>query len=92
MIIQLSPPLPLYSVPHQEECYAYLMMEYGQEDYMYFLVALEKTGEIWVLPHKDLRASKNFTLDRPKINKEVFSQYLKRGDSTIHPINNQEDL
>lgn len=85
MILQLNPPLPLYSIPHQEECYAYLVLEYGVEDYTYFLIALEKTGEIWVLPNTQVRASKNFTAGRPTINKEAYSAYLKHGSPEIVP-------
>lgn len=77
--------MPLYSIPHQEECYAFVLLDYGLEDYVYFLIALEKTGELWVLPSKDLRASKSITAGRPQINKEAISSYLQRGDPNVHP-------
>lgn len=89
MILQLSPPIPLFSIPHQEECYAHLVLEYGIEDYVYFVVALEKTGEIWVLPSSKLRASKNFTAGRPQINKEAYSVYIKHGSPDINPLKQQ---
>lgn len=89
MILQLNPPLPLYSIPHQEECYAHLVLEYGIEDYVYFVVALEKTGEMWVLSNTQVRASKNFTAGRPIINKEQYSAYLKHGSPTIVPLKEQ---
>lgn len=86
MIIQLAPPIPLYSVEHQEECYAFLALEYGIEDYVYFVVSMEKTGEIWVIPSSKLRASKNFTAGRPEINKGSYSAYLKHGSPNITPF------
>jgi len=86
MILQLSPPLPLWSVDHQEECYAFIALDYGIEDFMYFVVALEKTGEIWVIPSSKLRASKNFTAGRPSLNKEPYSAYLQHGSPEIKPL------
>lgn len=90
MIIQLTPPLPFYSVPHQEECYAFIALDYGIEDYMYFLVALEKTGELWVIPSRELRASKSFTAGRPEINKGDYSAYLKHGSPEIKPLTKED--
>lgn len=85
MILQLNPPIPIFSVPHQEEGWAYLVMEYSQEDYLYFLFSLDSTGELWVLPNTDLRVTKNFTQHRASINKEAFSEYLKMGARGIQP-------
>lgn len=90
MILQLDNPLPLFSVPHQEECYAYFLLEYGIENCFYFIVALEKTGELWILSNRDVRATKNFTAERPNINKESYSAYLKHGDSTIYPLGTKD--
>lgn len=91
MILQLTPPIPLFSVKHQEECYAYMVFEYGLEEYIYFLVGMEKTGEIWVLPSKDLRMTKSFTAGRPEINKDIYSAYLKHGSSLITPLAKSND-
>lgn len=85
MILQLDPPIPIFSVPHQEEGWAHLVFEYTQEDYIYFLIALDSTGEIWVLPNTDLRFTKNLTQHRPSINKEAISEYLKKGSNQIQP-------
>lgn len=85
MILQLIPEVPLYSIDHQEECYAFLVIEYGVEDYLYFAVSMQKTGEIWVIPSSKLRAAKSFTAGRPEINKEEESIYLKHGSPIITP-------
>lgn len=85
MILQLNPAIPVFSVPHQEEGWAHVIFEYGQEDYVYFLVALDGSGEIWVLPNTDLRFTKNFTQHRASINKEASSEYLKKGSNHIQP-------
>ncbi len=76
MILQLNPPLPLFSIPHQEEGYAYFVIEYTQENYLYFVVALDSTGEIWTLDNTQVRFCKNYTLQRDQINKNPLSQYL----------------
>lgn len=91
MILQLDPPLPIFSVPHQEEGWAYALLEYGMEDYVYLLFALDSTGEIWVLPNTDVRVTTNHTLHRGSINKEIFSQYLKRGAKGIQPKEGGEE-
>lgn len=91
MILQLNPPLPLFSIPHQEEGYAHFLLEYGIENYFYFIVALEKTGELWILSNRDVRATKNFTAERPSINKDGYSAYLKHGDSQIYPLNQSKE-
>jgi len=65
---------------------AHILLDYGLEDYIFFLIILEKSGELWLLPSRDLRGSTNFTLDRPSTNKEPFSVYLQNGSNEIRPI------
>jgi hypothetical protein len=85
MILQIDPPFPVFSVPHQEEGYAHFLLEYGIESYFYFVVALEKTGELWILSNREVRATKNFNAERPSINTQPYSVYLKHGSPIITP-------
>jgi len=91
MILRLDPPIPFFCVPLQEECQAHILLEYGLETFVYFIVVMDKTGEVWLFPNRDLRGTKNFTLDRPSINKEPFSQYFKKGSSDLHPLEETND-
>lgn len=63
MILQLDPMLPVYSLLHKMEGYAFLVIDYSQEHDLYFTVALSN-GEIWTLNNKNIRFCKNATLGR----------------------------
>ena len=90
MILQLNPPIPIFSVPHQEKGYAHVILEYGLENYFYFIFSLDKTGEVWILPNTDIRFTTNIAAKRSSINKEPFSKYLQKGSSTIKPYIQEE--
>lgn len=68
MILQLNPMIPVYSVPHQMEGYAFLVINESQEHNLLFTVALDN-GEIWTLCNKDLRFCYNITMERKNPNK-----------------------
>jgi hypothetical protein len=63
MILQLNPALPLFH-PEKGNFLAHLVLDYGQESYVYFCGFVESTGEIWTFSNRDLRAQKNITLGR----------------------------
>ena len=45
MILQLNPMIPVYSLRHKMEGYAFLVIDYSQEHNLLFTVALDN-GEI----------------------------------------------
>lgn len=63
MIHQLNPMIPVYSLQHKMEGYAFLVIDYSQEHDLLFTVALDN-GEIWTLNNKEIRFCKNISLDR----------------------------
>lgn len=63
MILQLNPMIPVYSIPHKMEGYAFLVIDYSQEHDLLFSIALDN-GEIWTLSNKEIRFCKNVSLDR----------------------------
>lgn len=65
-MMQLDPMIPVYSIEHQMEGYAFLVIDYSQEHDLLFTVALDN-GEIWTLSNKVLRFCKNPSMDRKNI-------------------------
>jgi len=67
-MLQLNPMIPVYSIEHQMEGYAFLVIDYSQEHDLLFTCALDN-GEIWTISNKKLRFCKNPSLDRTSISK-----------------------
>ena len=63
MILQLNPTIPVYSLQHDCEGYALIMIDYSQEHDTLFLVGLDN-GEIWWIKQSMLRLCKNISMDR----------------------------
>lgn len=61
-IIQLDPPIPLYS---PKGCgIAHFLIDYGIESHLYWVVFDKETGEIWTWDNTKVRAEKNITIGR----------------------------
>lgn len=85
MIIQLNPAIPMMTP--KGEGLAWLMIDYGMEFNLLWVVAINETGEIWTLQNPLVRALKNITQGRltmPLIKgkaaktKKGFSENVKR--------------
>ncbi|MEP7184782.1 MAG: hypothetical protein ABI767_02995 [Rhodanobacter sp.] len=61
-MIQLNPPIPM-NTP-KGEGFAHLMLDYGPESDLYWVVMITSTGEIWTYANRYVRGSKNITLGR----------------------------
>ena len=62
MIVQLNPPLPV--VTPKGAGLAHLVIDYGPEHNLLWVVFIDATGECWTYPNMDIRAQKNITLGR----------------------------
>lgn len=62
MILQLSPPLNLETP--KGPGLAWLVIDYGIEHNIMWVVAINDTGEIWTFPNPQVRAEKNITMGR----------------------------
>jgi len=67
-MLQLNPMVPVYSLAHSMEGFAFMVIDYSQEHDLLFVVALDN-GEIWTIKNKDVRFCKNLTLDRDPMKK-----------------------
>lgn len=69
MMLQLNPQIPVY-VPDKGTGTAFALIDYSQEHYVHFMVALDDTGEIWILDNTKVRFQKNISLGRMIERKE----------------------
>ena len=63
MMLQLNPTIPVYSLDHKQEGFAFILLDYSQEHDSLFLVGLDN-GEMWWIKQSHLRLCKNISLDR----------------------------
>ncbi len=62
MILQLNPPLPVLTP--KGPGMAHIVIDYGVEHNLMWVVFIDATGECWTYPNMDIRAQKNVTLGR----------------------------
>ena len=62
MILQLNPMIPM-STP-KGNGYAIAMIDYSQEHNIYWVIAIDLTGEIWTYSNTEVRIQKNITIGR----------------------------
>jgi hypothetical protein len=62
MITQLNPPIPV-TTP-KGAGFAHLVIDYGPEHNLFWVVFIDATGECWTYSNQDIRAQKNITLGR----------------------------
>lgn len=63
MIIQLDPMLPVF-IEKLGTGFAFAMIDYSQEHYVHFVIALDSDGSIWVLPNRNVKLQKNISIGR----------------------------
>jgi hypothetical protein len=61
-ILQLNPPLPI-TTPKGEGL-AHVMIDYGIEHHLYWVVFITATGECWTYANPEIRACKNISYGR----------------------------
>ena len=64
MIVQLNPPLPV--ITPKGSGIAHMIIDYGPEHNLFWVVFLDSSGECWTYPNQEIRAQKNITLGRKK--------------------------
>lgn len=62
MILQLNPPLPV-TTPKGPGM-AHMVIDYGLEHNLFWVVFIDATGECWTYTNPEIRAQKNITLGR----------------------------
>lgn len=62
MILQLNPPIPVETP--KGSGMAHLVIDYGIEHNLFWVVFIDATGECWTYINPEIRAQKNVTLGR----------------------------
>ena len=62
-LLQLDPPLPL-NTPKGPGL-AHVMIDYGPEHHLIWVVFLDTNGECWAFPNPEIRMRSNPTMGRP---------------------------
>lgn len=62
MIVQLNPPIPLET--SKGNGFAHVLIDYGQEFSLMWVVFIDATRECWVVPNEEIRARSNWTMGR----------------------------
>lgn len=61
-MLQLKPPVPL-NTP-KGKGYAHLVIDYGQEHHLLWVVFIDSTGECWTFPNPEITIQSNPTMGR----------------------------
>ncbi|MFT3792968.1 MAG: hypothetical protein QM741_18290 [Rudaea sp.] len=64
-LLQLNPPIPLLTP--KGEGLAHVLIDYGPESDLHWTVFITATGEIWTYSNREVRAAKNITLGRTRV-------------------------
>ena len=62
-LTQLNPCLPVI-VTDRGKGRAFAIIDYGEEDHLLFVVAMDETGEIWTVANPQVRIQPNWTMGR----------------------------
>jgi hypothetical protein len=63
MIVQLNPQLPVF-IEGKGTGYAFAMIDYSQDHYLHFVIAMDDSGEIWTVPNNKVKMQFNYSLGR----------------------------
>ena len=62
MLLQLDPPIPLETP--KGKGYAHVLIDYGQEFNLLWVVFIDDTQECWTFANPDIKIQSNITLGR----------------------------
>lgn len=63
-MLQLNPPIHFFVPEKNDYGLALFVIDYHMEEHLYFVLAMEQTGEIWTLDSTKIRACNNPTIGR----------------------------
>lgn len=62
LLLQLNPALPLNTPKGPGLCH--VLIDYGPESHLYWVVILDSNGEVWTFANPEVRGQANLTLGR----------------------------
>jgi hypothetical protein len=68
-MLQLNPSLPVH-VMGRGKGEAVGWLDYGKEDNLIWIVAMNESGEVWCVPNQDIRFLNNYSIGRTYLVKK----------------------
>lgn len=62
VMLQLNPTIPVETPKGRGETLGWI--DYSQEHDLLWVVALDDSGEVWIIPNDEIRLCKNFSIKR----------------------------
>jgi hypothetical protein len=75
-LIQLNPPIPLNTPKGPGLCH--VLIDYGPESHLYWVVILDSNGEIWTFENPEVRGQNNPTMGRELRGESPIKAILER--------------
>lgn len=66
MMLQLDPPIPMETPKGRGS--AHILLDYGTEYDLIWVVFIDETGECWCFRNPEIRLQKNLTFGRDKVS------------------------
>lgn len=68
-MIQLNPPIPLDT--SKGKGFAHVLIDYGQEHNLIWVVFIDDTHECWCIPNPEIRIQKNWSYNRRELGTKI---------------------
>lgn len=65
MLLQLNPPIPVLTPKGRG--LAHVVIDYGPEHDLLWVVFQDETGECWTFNNREVRGQQNITMNRPAV-------------------------
>jgi len=65
MLLQLNPPIPVLTP--KGKGLAHVIIDYGAEHDLLWIVFQDESGECWTFSNKEIRGQQNITMGRPSV-------------------------
>lgn len=62
-MLQLNPSIPVH-VLNKGTGEAFVLIDYGKEDNLLWVVAMDDSGEVWIEPNTNIRLLNNYSIGR----------------------------
>jgi hypothetical protein len=69
MLLQLNPPIPVLTP--KGKGLAHVLIDYGAEHDLLWIVFQDESGECWTFSNKEIRAQVNITMSRPSVAQPI---------------------
>jgi hypothetical protein len=84
-MIQLSPSIPVH-VLNRGAGEAVGWIDYGKEDHLIWVVAMDSNGEVWCVPNPEIRFMPNYSIGRRYVVKKEKEESKVNSESSSDQV------